>query len=199
MADYSLDTRTQFISVILGRQNSPLLNDFSFYYEKLKVLLDEKCQLYAFIGHDKDKFEDGTLKFRHIHLVAVYKDSASKNYPRLKTSLNLLANCCELPTIDIDIEPAENVDKCIRYLIHKGYPLKFPYDINDIQTNISSSELDTIINHLEEDTSISADYLFTSIKICGCSCIALMKSLGLKKYMKYRNCIKDIIQELKGE
>lgn len=196
MADYSLDTRTQFIWVILGRCNSPLTKDFQFYYEKLAVWLKEKCKVYAYIGHDKDKTDDDKPKFRHIHLLAVYKDSESNNYPRLSTSLNHLAKVCYLPNQDIDIQVAEDVDKCIRYCIHKGYPLKFQYPLEELQSNLSKEELDTIMNHLEEDNSVSPDYLISCVKINKGSCIAMVKALGLKKYMKYRYVIKDIKDEL---
>jgi len=193
MAKVPLDTQTKYVWVILGRHNSPLTKDFSYYYDKLKSFLDINADIYAYIGHDKDIDDDGLPKFRHIHLLAVLKDRATA--PRLSTTLNKLAKVCNIPNEDIDIEQADSVPQCIRYCIHKGYPLKYQYLIDDLQTNLNKDDLNAYLE--PQNDIITASYLITTLHICNYSCVAVLKALGLKLYMKYRGVIQDIIREFK--
>lgn len=192
MSKRTLETETRYVWAILGRQNAPLTEDFNVYYERLKGWLDFDAEIYAFIGHDKDVDDDGKPKFRHIHLLIVFPKNKK---PRLSVTLNKISRICNIPTIDIDVELADDVGKCIRYCIHKGYPTKYPYDIKELQTNLNDVDLK---QYFEVDLSnISVGYLLTCIEICGYSNIAVMRSLGLKTYMKYRNVINDVIKEIK--
>lgn len=192
MAKAPLDTQTRYIWAILGRKNSPLSKDFKEYYNALENWLKYDSELYAFIGHDKDIDDDGLLKFRHIHLLIVLKEGKK---PRLMTSLNKISKVCDLPPQDIDIEVADNVEQCIRYCVHKGYENKYQYPVQDLVSSLDDNELQAILNC--EHESITASYLITAVKVNGCSSINIMKALGLKSYMKYRNAIRDIIEELK--
>lgn len=188
----SLDTQTRFLWVIIGRHNSPLTQDFQAYYDKLKDWLTFDAEIYAFIGHDQDLDDEGSPKFRHIHLLAVLHNGCK---PRLSTSLNKISRICGVPTQDIDIEQADDVGKCIRYCIHKGYPLKHQYTLEELQTNLNDEELK---QYFDTDlSSLTVGYLLTALKICNYSNIAIMQTLGLKSYMKYRNVINDVIKEIK--
>lgn len=189
----NLDTQTPYLWIIFGRQNSPLKEDFNVYYEKLYAWCKINARLWAFIGHDKDTNEDGTPKFRHIHALIVLKEGVK---PRLSTSLNRLSEVVGIPTIDIDIEKADNINSCIRYCIHRGYPLKWQYTTEELQTNLTKEELDEFLN--TEEKAFTGNYLINLIVICNYSVVTILKQIGLQNYCKYRNVIKDIIQELNG-
>lgn len=188
-----LDTQTRYITAILGRCNSPLKNDFSFYYERLHAYLITNSDFYAFIGHDKDINDDGQPKFRHIHLVIILKDGLR---PRLSTLLNALAKVCELPNEDIDIDQIDNITKCVRYLNHIDYPNKYQYDLNDINTN-RFEELKSYFEIDLDNQYYTASYLINLIKNCSYSNHEILKQLGIKHYLKLRNVINDLIKEFR--
>lgn len=189
----TIETQTRKLWVIFGRKNSPLTEDFQVYYEKLKAWCDINAELYAFIGHDKDTDEDGTPKFRHIHALIILKRGCE---PRLITSLNRLANAVGISAVDIDITKADSIESCIRYNIHKGYPQKYQYEPSDMVTNLTQEELEPFIN--VEEQFITANYLLQLIQLCNYSVVSILKELGLKNYLKFRNVIKDVIQEYRG-
>lgn len=191
---YSLNTQTRYIWAILGRHNSPLTEDFHVYYDRLKRWINAvDPEIYAFIGHDKDVDDEGSTKFRHIHLLVVLKKDTRS---RLITTLNRISDVVGIDPTDIDIEVADNVDECIRYCVHKGYETKYQYPIDELQTNLDPDELAAVMT--KEIATMSANYLITACKINGYSAIALMRSLGLKAYMKYRNAIRDICEEVRS-
>lgn len=191
-ANDNLDTQTRYIWLILGRKNSPLKEDFDVYYKRLEQWAKINCQLYAFIGHDKDIEEDtNETKFRHIHALLILKEGVQ---PRLNTTLKRISEVTKVNVIDIDIERAENYEECIRYCLHRGYPLKHQYLVEELQTNLTSKELEPILN--TEENYFTAQYLIKLITICNLSVIKVIETIGLKKYMKFRPIIKDIIEEL---
>lgn len=191
MGSINLDTQTPYLWIILGRANSPLIKEFKYYYEKLTAWCKVNARLWCFIGHDKDVNEDGTSKFRHIHALIVLKEGVK---PRLSTSLNRISEVTTIPTIDIDIQKAENITQCIRYCIHKGYPLKYQYSPSELITNLSNEDLDSYLN--TEENMITAGYLINLVEICNYSVVIILRQIGLKNYVRYRNVIKDLIQEL---
>lgn len=191
-AKNNLDTQTRYLWVIFGRANSPLKEEFNVYYERLERWCQINASLWCFIGHDKDiDVDTQNPKFRHIHALLILKEGVT---PRLNTTLNRLSDVVGVNVVDIDIERAENYEECIRYCIHRGYPLKHQYDVSELKTNLSEKELEPILN--TEEQYFTAQYLIKLIKICNCSIITILGVLGLKKYMKVRNVIKDIIEEL---
>lgn len=188
----NLNTQTRYVWAILGRKNSPLTKDFKEYYDAIaKFLNSGNVETYAYIGHDKDIDEDGHPKFRHIHLLIVFKEGLK---PRLSTTLNRLSQVTGVDTLDIDLQVADNVEGCIRYCVHRGWNDKYQYNVNDMQTNLDASELDAILT--TEKECVTASYLITCCKVNGFSSVAIMRTLGLKAYMKYRNAIRDICEEL---
>lgn len=193
MSTTNLDTQTQYLWIIFGRKNSPLTQDFNVYYEKLTAWCKINARLWAFIGHDKDTEDDGTIKFRHIHALIVLKEGVK---PRLSTSLNRLASVVGIDTIDVDIEKAENITSCIRYCLHKGYPEKYQYSSEELQSNLTKDELEEYLN--VEESAFTANYLINLIVICNFSVVTILKQIGLKTYCRYRNVIKDVITELNG-
>lgn len=190
----NLETQTPFLWIIFGRENSPLKKEFKVYYEKLTAWCEINAKMWCFIGHDKDTQEDGSLKFRHIHALIILKDGTK---PRLSTSLGRLAEVVDIPRQDVDIEHAENVASCVRYCLHKGYPDKYPYPVEELQTNLTADELKP---YLEIDNkSFTAHYLIKLVEICGRNRLTIMKQIGLANYCRYRNCINDIIECLLKE
>lgn len=190
----SINSQSQYLWLILGRKNSPLTEDFSYYYDRLLAYCKVYAKMYVFIGHDKDVDDDGEIKFRHIHALIVLKDGLK---PRLSTSLNRIAEATGLSAVDIDIEIAKSIPSCIRYCIHKGYPNKFQYPLEELVHNLNNEDLNAFLN--TEQDCVTSSYLITLVELHNCSYIGVMKALGIKSYMKYRGAIKDIIEELKED
>lgn len=187
----SLDSQTARLWLIFGNKDKPLKREFNFYYERLISWCKVNAKLYAFIVHDKDLEEDGeTPKFRHIHAVIILKDGVQ---PRLSTSLKRLSDVLEIDGDSVDIDGIINLRQCMRYLIHKGYPTKHQYERSEIISNLSSQDLG---DYLEDEVFMTANYIINLVQICNCSTILILKEVGLKNYLKYRNAIIDIIKEL---
>ena len=101
--------------------------DLNSLYEKVKV-----CDLlniqYAYIKHDKDTNDDGTIKKTHYHLRIFYKD---------KKSISAWAKFFNVNQNDIQILTDKRLS--IRYLIHIDSKDKFLYNYDDIVTNFDIS------------------------------------------------------------
>lgn len=184
----SLDSQTFNLCLIFGSKDKPLDKDFNFYYERLLSWCKINSKFYAFIGHDKDLNDAQTPKFRHIHAVIILKGGSK---PRLSTSLNRFSDLLGIDTDSIDIDGIVNLTSCVRYLIHKGYPLKYQYQLEEVIT----SDVDLVKGFCSEDPFMTADYLIQLIQICQCSIVLIVKEIGIKNYLKLRNLIIDLIKE----
>lgn len=184
----SLDSQTLNLWLIFGSQEKPLTKDFNFYYERLKSWCKINAKFYAFIGHDKDLNDDETPKFRHIHAVIILKNCPK---PRLSTSLNRFASLLAIDGDSIDIDGIMSMTQCCRYLIHKGYPLKHQYLLEEVQT----SDIDLVKGFVSDEPFMTADYIINLVQICNCSSVLILKEIGIKNYLKMRNIIIDLIKE----
>lgn len=185
----SLDSQSLNLWLIFGSKDKPLTKDFNFYYDRLISWCKINARFYAFIGHDKDLNEDVTPKFRHIHAVIILKNGSK---PRLSTSLNRFSEILEIDGDSIDIDGIMNMTQCCRYLIHKGYPLKHQYLLEEVKT----SDIDLIKGFVSDEPFLTADYIINLVQICNCSTILILKEIGIKNYLKMRNIIIDLIKEL---
>lgn len=89
--------------------------------EKLK----SSCDAYAYILHDKDVDENGSLKKPHIHFVAML--ASKQNIDRLCAALGIPSNYCDVIR--------GSVVGSLRYLIHRDDPDKYQYDVSDVLAN----------------------------------------------------------------
>lgn len=186
-----LSAKRKNVSVILGSKKMPLPpRGKEFYYERLKAYCDTHCVNYAFIMHDKDINDDGTVKFLHIHM-ALTMVKVNKDYKKLNTILNELAKECEIDGQSIQIDEMTSENGSIQYLIHKRDPQKAQYEEADVCTNYTAEELHTIME-ADIDT-ICVSYLLQVVDECRCNRIEIMQKIGLRYYKEYRNVILDII------
>lgn len=109
---------------------------------------------YVYIKHDLDKFDDGTYKKVHYHLLL--------NFPREK-SIKRLAEQLGVP-INL-IKWKAYLDLSVQYLIHLNNPEKAQYDIEALQGNNNwfmlylggdfasnyKSELSLIVNFIQKN------------------------------------------------
>lgn len=133
----NLMTQTKNINIVISIKDTPLYN-FTPYLEKWLV---GECETYAYIIHDKDIDENGVLKTKHCHIVAVLFKRK-----RLKQCIGELCEICNINANAISIEKASNIDASIQYLIHKGHLSKYQYDVKDIVSNIDYDDLNDILN-----------------------------------------------------
>lgn len=144
---------------------------------------------YAYILHDKDKFDDdiidtetkeilhkaGDLKKPHWHVIICFKNPRSVK--SIKDELRL-----------------EHVETCnfyaySRYLIHKDSPQKYQYDQSEIHTNMQiriDNALSRTFDSKEQDTRILLKYLFEQ----GRESIITFKQLT--QYAMENDCLLDL-------
>lgn len=126
--------------------------DNTNHLELLEYLI--KKYDYAYILHDKDTNDDGSLKKEHIHLLIFFKNA------RWGSAI--------LKEINIDnsnlIEFREDKAKAIQYLIHSNNLNKFQYNYQDIKTNIN---IDIYFNKYKDDetkdVSLIYDFIFNYV------------------------------------
>lgn len=174
-----MNKRYYCIELILYTDNSDhikLLHELTLKYN------------YAYILHDKDTYDDGSLKKEHFHLLIFFKNARWGN--------------AILKEINIDnpnlIEFKENKAEAITYLIHSNNSNKYQYDYSNIITNI---DIDVYFNKLKDnetkDVAIIYDYIINYVGFLYYNnvfyyCI----SNGLwSSYRRNYSIIKDLILE----
>lgn len=98
----------------------------------------EKSYECAYILHDKDLKEDGSLKKPHWHVVLRFKDAKWKS-----------ALCAELEIEERFCEEPRSFDNCLMYLIHYNDTDKYQYDIKDVKGTIKK-RLKELINKVDK-------------------------------------------------
>lgn len=182
----SLNTQTKFVSMVLTRIDN-------LDIKKLEEWFSINCDVWSYIVHDKDVYENGLLKDKHIHVVCEMKNCRQ----RLITILSMISSFCGLAPISISIQKTQCTEGALQYLIHKNDTDKHQYLYNEIKTSMSQDDL---LNFLSADnTSLSTDRL---VEVCKKSIelqstLYIIKTIGIGYYSKYRNVINDIVDELK--
>ena len=105
---------------------------------------------YAFILHDKDIKDDGTLKKAHYHFRIFYKD---------KKSVSAWSKIFGVKENEIEI--LKDKKRAIRYLIHYDSDSKYHYDFDDIITNFNINEYFKDRNDENFDIKLITDYIST--------------------------------------
>lgn len=109
-----------------------------------KLALDyikENYSKYAFIKHDKDLLDDGTLKKEHYHIVITFSNYRWRN--AIATELGITINY---------LEKIRNLENALKYLIHYNNSNKYQYDIEDVQGTLKQ-KLINIINTQDKTES----------------------------------------------
>ena len=92
--------------------------DYNFN-EVLSIV--SSCESYAYIKHDNDTNDDGSLKKTHYHIILHFS-----NCRTLKTISNFLG----VPSNYID--SISSLKGAIRYLVHRDHDTKYQYSIDNI-------------------------------------------------------------------
>lgn len=108
-------------------------------YVLLQVLLEgvvnlKYCLKWAYCMHDRDKFDDGSLKKSHCHLVLSCKYPV--RYKDILSALGLPDNSVCLPESGSGVHTYRSM---VRYLVHADSPKKFQYSVDDISANFDFS------------------------------------------------------------
>lgn len=175
----NLTLQTKSLNIVISLK----LINFDQFKELLTKWCVSYCEQYAFILHDKDITGEGVAKIPHIHLVCyLFKRQ------RLKQCLYQISEQCHIDINAISIDKTSNIDASIQYLIHKGYPDKFQYDIKDIYTNIIYEDL---IDILEDDIQ-TFDY--DTVKNIARSCCCYQEYI--KRVWKWYNRYWRILEKM---
>lgn len=96
--------------------------------DQLKNMLDTNANVtfYAFILHDKDVRDDGSLKKPHYHLYMEYQATSHKGLAQdVKNAFPMFQRVVKV----------NNKVSALRYLTHKDHPNKFQYETSAVVTN----------------------------------------------------------------
>lgn len=98
--------------------------DIEKLFVNLESMSDERCTFFVSPLHDKDTFDDGTLKKPHYHIQAYYKDAKSVNVGKKFGKLMNFVGC----------EVLRSARGYARYLCHLDNPEKYQYCVDDVKT-----------------------------------------------------------------
>lgn len=182
----ALSTQTKYVSLVIQQQKQQL------DYGLLQSWLDANCSLWAYITHDKDKHDDGCDKGLHTHVKCILNEKDI----RLSTTLNNISQFLKIEKDAFTIEKMESIEGSLQYLIHKNNKEKAQYDIDDIKTNMTHSELSCYI--YADTTTINTESLIAVCSQNYHSKIAILRAIGLRYYTQYRGVISDIVNELEN-
>lgn len=160
---------------------------YSAMEERLQELEKSFQVRYWAILHDCDTDEDGVLKREHWHLVL--------EFPTKKTDLGVVRNLAEILQVDktrVSVQQCRSLNMDIRYLMHLDDPDKASYPPFSVLTN-DKSILALALNSCGAELTI--DELIEAIKNSD-NLPLLIRKIGLKNYARYRNVIRDLMQEL---
>lgn len=107
---------------------------------------------YLYIKHDKDKFDDGSLKKTHYHIILKFKNY--KWLSSLSEELNIPFNY---------FQKIRSLDNMLTYLLHYKEDNKYHYSFDDlVGSSILKFKLKKIINSFERDETdiISSFYTY---------------------------------------
>lgn len=190
LQNFKLDTMSKRIRCVIDTNKDDAGNDLGFGF-KLSNIYDELCKdgyLFAYIMHNKDYDEKGVLKRPHLHLVLECPTRRRVSY-----YLKHLSIMFGVQRTQVQVEVSNNFDWDIQYLIHKNNPEKYQYDVNEIVTNMSQSELDerllTVV-HKE----ITAKGIFEIVRSCKTKTMVVFR-LGLGNASIYRPIIDTFIHD----
>lgn len=157
--------------------------------ERLQTFLNTYPYSYAYILHDKDFNTNGECKTPHIHLVLF-------NGPRkrLSTYINEISTFLSVRPFAITLDKCISLEGSLQYLVHKNDIEKYHYEVKDIVTNLTQSELDIFLN--AENGSLTFDRLFQIIRHAK-NKTEVIEKLGLSYYRIYRGIINDIWNDYK--
>ena len=153
---------------------------------------------YAYILHDCDREDDGTLKKEHYHLYVKFLKRVS--YSTIAKAFNINANS------DL-IDNARDRNRVIRYMTHQDYAEKYQYDFEFIHTYlINSTELEAIcsndVDNIPTNETIDFNNLLAYALSDECWTITCLTRYALNNGMfaTFRRCyqiLKEILKEKK--
>ena len=185
----ALSDRTQKVNFVIslkGMEDEG--SKFEFKNLVYTALSSFNCPEFAFILHDLDTAEDGTLKTPHIHIYAKFQ-----KVKRLGTFLNDLARALEINPLAISVEKCVSMESSVQYLIHKNDLEKYQYSMQEIVTNIPREELALLLDRPVE--AFNVDFIIESWKASS-NQAEFVKRIGLERYRLYRNVIQDLVKSL---
>lgn len=182
----SLATKTKKLNGIISLKDydKPQLEIIK---TKLKDFLSTSCDIYAFIVHDKDILEDGTLKTVHIHFVADLKVTC-----RLSTTINNISAALVVDPFAVTLDKYTSFEGSIQYLIHKNNPDKAQYQQSDIISNITADDLGNYLDAAH--TAFDIDNWISIISNAS-TLTEVIKGIGISYYNMYRNTICDLFRQ----
>lgn len=150
----------------------------------LKDFLEDVSEVYAFILHNQDFSDDGSLATPHLHFV--FK---SKKRHALSWFMNRIADKLEVSVMAVSIDSYSSFDGCVQYLVHKNNPDKYQYPDDWIHSNLPRDELRLIL----ESTNTGVDF-DSWLDLCkrSRSLLDVIQAVSIPIYNLYQRTIKDM-------
>lgn len=184
----NLNTQTGKILLVINFEDKQVKQEV---IDNFKEWLEKNTKQYAFILHDQDILENGTLKTPHLHAVCNMNNSKQ----RIATILNDLTKTLDISAFLVTIDKYSSFNASIQYLIHKNNEEKYQYDVKDIITNIPTQELDLFMKYETQSEELTAERLIDVVKKAK-KRTDIMREVGLFNYRINRPVIMDIAQDL---
>lgn len=163
--------------------------------ETIKNALSKaKLVRWAYILHDKDRNEDGTLKEPHWHIVLEYEN-------RIK--LKSVAQWFGIEENFIEIPSGRNAFmSCAKYLVHWNAEEKYQYEWEEVKDNfklqevVEKEEKERLIygKNLTDEERLEADVLYNGMTLKRCR--EEYKYLNLKLFEKLKKCRTEYLSQL---
>lgn len=177
-----------------NKSTQPRSRNFSMVSYLPADVIESYCKLphvknYAYILHDKDVKEDGSLKEPHYHVVVVYNNTRTLSAVRSEMQTysdkgNTLVEYCQ------DLEATYD------YLLHRRNPEKAQYSSEDVRTNVGYFRGD--YSSTEDNTA----YCLVMDIIAGKSRLELLRKYGRDYAInraQYYGLATEIMQEQEYE
>lgn len=143
---------------------------------------------FAFIVHNEDIREDGTLKEPHIHF---YVECVTRK--RIGTVIGEIARQCDVDERAVTCSPCLSEVSTLQYLIHANDPDKVQYDRSRIVHNYEGETLNLLLDSTQE--GVTPQQLCQIVLECKGIGSRIMQVLGLKAYQRWHWCIVDLQRE----
>lgn len=180
-----LTQKTKYINIVVRKLDI----NISDRDKDIKKWCANNCEFYAYIYHRHDHNLEGQIEHEHLHLVCIIKNSQ-----RLSTTLNSFCEAVSLTTLGVMIDKCNSYEGSIQYLIHKNDEEKDQHTIDEIVTNYSKEEINTLMDY--EFIALTPQRLRYIVKTAH-SNYEIIEKLGLTKYTQLRRVIMDIKEDMR--
>lgn len=156
--------------------------------DEVKLFCQSFCDYYAYILHDKDTKEDGTLKTPHVHVLCHFNER-----PRFSSVKNTLANNDTKDTTVLG-QTVMSKHLAFQYLTHSNDKSKYQYPLDEVVCNDYSFFQSSTQVELEAKNDEFLDNLLTLKPLEMARIYGRDYMKNFKQYNDFRNMLLNEIE-----